>query len=132
WDRLHEVLNQQRQRVVQAFLREGRPVACRNGVLTIEFPPDRAFHRDNLQSDDNRKVVEKILSRLVGRKIQVTTVLAGSKATEEPAGAGAATGTDRERTTAADAADEVLKSTAVREALRLFGGRIMHVEQDRR
>ena len=153
WDRLHEVLNQQRQRVVQAFLREGRPIACRNGVLTIEFPPDRAFHRDNLQSDDNRKVVEKILSRLVGRKIQVTTVLAGSKATEEPAGAvgdpapgagagvtalhepagaGAAPGPDRAQAPAADAADDVLNSPAVREALRLFGGRIIHVERDRR
>ncbi|HEY8496218.1 MAG TPA: DNA polymerase III subunit gamma/tau [Limnochordales bacterium] len=157
WDRLHEVLNQQRQRVVQAFLREGRPVACRSGVLTIEFPPDRAFHRDNLQSDDNRKVVEKILSRLVGRKIRVTTVLAGSGGAEEPsgtvgepaphetagartgapaphetAGAGAVPGPNGAEVPAADAADDVLNSPAVREALRLFGGRIIHVERDRR
>src|SRR5690606_13902342 len=104
-----------------------------------EFPPDRAFHRDNLQSDDNRKVVEKYLSRLVGRRIQVTTVLAGAGGLGEAPATAAdpepsagptvppaeAAGTDG--AAAGEGDDDVLNSPAVREALRLFGGRIIHV-----
>lgn len=85
WDRLHEILREQRHVAVQAFLREGRPVAYEGGVVTIAFPPDRSFHRDNLQSDQNRKVVEQILGRLLGSRIKVTTVLSDA---EELAGKG--------------------------------------------
>src|SRR5690606_35469566 len=85
WDRLHEILRVQRHVAVQAFLREGRPVAYEGGVVTIAFPPDRSFHRDNLQSDQNRKVVEQILGRLMGSRIKVTTVLSDA---EELAGKG--------------------------------------------
>lgn len=161
WDRVLQLLKDQRQLAVQAFLREGRPVACRGGVVTIEFPPDRSFHRDNLQADQNRKVVEQILSRLLGRKVRVTTVLAGQQPAEEPGAApgGAApqapddavSGAPREAPGGAiqehpaaasapqaplagsgDDADDVINSPAVQEALRLFGGRVIHVQRDRR
>ncbi|HEY8416430.1 MAG TPA: DNA polymerase III subunit gamma/tau [Limnochordales bacterium] len=174
WDRLNELLKEQRHISVQAFLREGRPVACRDGVVTIEFPPDRAFHQASLQLDQNRKVVEQFLSRLIGRKLKVTTVLAGQWAEEpqpgaapasaptsaspqplegrkgadragpaagesEAARAGTAVQADEPQATAGDAAsgagangagdDDIINNPAVQEALRLFGGRIIHVER---
>ena len=130
WDRLHEVLKEQRQLQVLAFLREGRPVACRGGVVTIEFPPDRAFHRDSLQAEANRKIVEQYLSRLTGRKLKVTTVLAGSAPEQENTEAGSEA-PGGETPAGEPAGDDVVNSPAVREALRLFGGRIIHVERNR-
>jgi len=172
WDRLNELLKEQRHISVQAFLREGRPVACRNGVLTIEFPPDRAFHQASLQLDQNRKVVEQFLRRLTGRKLKVTAVLAGQGSEESHPGAAPGSpavavsspaivpGADRPGSTAgageteragsppqdsgplapaaapsgsaaADGAgeDDIINNPAVQEALRLFGGRIIHVER---
>src|SRR5690606_39901142 len=99
--------------------------------------------------------------RLLGRKVRVTTVLAGQQPAEEPGAApgGAApqapddavSGAPREAPGGAiqehpaaasapqaplagsgDDADDVINSPAVQEALRLFGGRVIHVLREDR
>ena len=73
WDKLHQTLRERRHLEVQAFLREGKPVAVRGDTLVIEFPPDRGFHRTSLDIEANRRVVETILKELTGWDIKVTT-----------------------------------------------------------
>lgn len=166
WERLLELLREQKHVFVQAFLREGRPVSFEDGVLTIQFPADRAFHRDSLEKEANRKVVERALNRLFGVRLRVTTVLgdnlgpagpaesppdpepptgddrsAGSAGPDAPAGQRVPGSAGKEAEAGAEEAaalagagdaEDVLEHPAVREALRLFGGRIVRIERDDR
>lgn len=104
------MLRERRHVDVQAFLREGKPVTMQDNVLTIEFPQDRSFHRDSLDTSTNRGIVEAILKQLLGRDVTVMTTLAGEQRTPEPAA-------------------EPTEHPAVKEALRVFGGKIVAVER---
>src|SRR5690606_21810768 len=140
---------------VQAFLREGRPVAVRGDAVVIEFPPHRGFHRSSLDTEANRRILEDILKPLLGWDVRVTTTLAG----EEEGGTGTAPAAaapssaapaarrargsgdgavsqgpapGREGWRAAQAAapsDDPGQHPAVEEALRVFGGKLIGVER---
>lgn len=155
WDTLHRTLRERRHLEVQAFLREGRPVAVRGDAVVIEFPPHRGFHRSSLDTEANRRILEDILKPLLGWDVRVTTTLAG----EEEAGPGTAPAAaapssaapaarrargsgdgavsqgpapGREGGRAAQAAappDDPVQHPAVQEALRVFGGKIIGVER---
>jgi len=57
---------------LRAFLREGRVVeASRDGVV-IEFDRGFRFHRENLEREENRSVIEESFEAALGRKVRVT------------------------------------------------------------
>lgn len=62
-------------RRIEALLREADPVAVRLDQITIATAYD--FHRSKLNADDVRPVIEDAVSRLVGRRLQVSCVLRG-------------------------------------------------------
>lgn len=171
WDTLLDTLRERRQIHIQAFLREGRPVDVQGEVLTIEFPPDRGFHRASLDTDTNRPVVEGILGELTGFEVKITTVIAGEsggstrssgaatagrggndtgnsghvKVSSDPASPGVAddggvgareTSGTRDMGAAHNANDvdgaahdDATQHPAVKEALRVFGGKIVSVKR---
>lgn len=114
WDRVLQMLRERRHVDVQAFLREGKPVSLHGSVLTIEFPQDRRFHHDSLDTETNRGIVEAVLKQLLGRDVKVKTALAGEQHTPEPTG---------------DPTEHPAEHPAVKEALRVFGGKIVGVER---
>jgi len=54
------------------FLKEGKPVAFEKGLLTIALPSENAFHREMLESQTNRKLIEETLSGFLNQKIRIT------------------------------------------------------------
>ena len=62
---------------VEAFLRAARPKTIEGNILVLEvFYP---FHRDKLQEDKNRKIVEAGLSQVLGKSMVLECVLGKSK-----------------------------------------------------
>ncbi len=94
--------------------------AIENGVAVLTFPGDRRSHHDEIETPENRRLIEGILSDLHGSpvKIRVTNSNDGDT-TPRPAEAPAVV-----KVSAAIAKNEI-----VRQALDLFGGSVVGEEQ---
>ncbi len=74
WPHIKEKVKE-RKVTTHAFLLEGKPVELSGGRLVISFPPDRAFHRGELEKDNHREVLEKALEEVLGARLLVSTSL---------------------------------------------------------
>ena len=79
WPQIRERVKEKRV-TTHAFLLEGKPQEVQNGELVILFPPDRSFHRGELEKDDHRLVLEEALEEVLGVGLKVRAAL------EEPEG----------------------------------------------
>ncbi|NMB47207.1 MAG: DNA polymerase III subunit gamma/tau [Firmicutes bacterium] len=72
WDEVSELLKQERQAPVEAFLREGRPWGIdQEGRLLLVFPRTKEFHKVSLEQPMNKEVLERVLAPLMGRAVEV-------------------------------------------------------------
>jgi len=122
WPRLLALLKKRNQRSVEAFLREGRPAALSDDHLTVTFPGDFSFHREQLSDRSRLDLVEECLAEVMGRKIRIELADEGgsSPGSEEPSA-----GEDTEVKTVRRRSPD---NPAAQRAVELFGGRI--VEDD--
>lgn len=74
WPHIKERVKE-RKVITHALLLEGKPVEVREGGLVISLPPDRAFHRDELEKESNKKVVEAALEEVLGVRLGVSVQL---------------------------------------------------------
>ena len=102
---------------VASYLAEGEPVGLAEGLATISFPERLSFHRESLETEINRKLIEKHLSSLLDEAVRVqfksVKTLSGSRPAK-----------------AVDFTDEVLtqnpeSAEALKSAMNLFGGKIV-------
>ena len=56
---------------VASYLAEGEPVGLANGIARISFPDRLLFHRESLETEVNRKLIEKHLSSLLDEPVRV-------------------------------------------------------------
>ena len=76
WPEVLAMLKGQQRRTaarVEALLREGQPVAVDGVTVVLGFPPDREFHRVGVEEPASRQLIEKALTRLLGRPVSVRT-----------------------------------------------------------
>jgi DNA polymerase-3 subunit gamma/tau len=89
WARLLRTLRPQ-NRSLEALMRSCTPKAVDGDVVVLSFA--HSFHRDKVQEDQNKRVVEDALSELLGSQCRIRCVLdsalADSKAGSEPDAAG--------------------------------------------
>lgn len=99
---------------VASYLAEGEPAGIRDRVARILFPEHLSFYRESLETADNKKVIEMVLSPLVGEDIRVEFVivkeLPGKIKSQDPTTQSPAKPVDESR----------LKS-----AMSIFGGKIV-------
>ena len=71
WDQVSDILRQERNAPVEAFLREATPVGIdRDDRLVLAFPRDKEFHKASLEQPKNTEVLQRCLSRVVGRPME--------------------------------------------------------------
>jgi DNA polymerase-3 subunit gamma/tau len=56
---------------VASYLAEGEPAELKAGVVKILFPEKFNFHRECLEADDNRALIEKHLSSFLERPVRI-------------------------------------------------------------
>ncbi len=71
-----------RNHSVEALLRATRPIDFREGFLTLEV--FYKFHKDQLETEKCRKIVEEAASDLLGGQVRLKCVLKEKTATKEP------------------------------------------------
>src|SRR5690606_20610466 len=70
-----EALRAARHVQQEAFLRERRPVQVEGETVVVAFSPNHRFHQANMEKDRNRAIVEKVMSKVLGRTLRLKAVL---------------------------------------------------------
>ena len=137
WNDVSEMLRQERQAPVEAFLRESKPVGFdEDGRLLLVFPRAMEFHKVSLEQPRNRDVLERVLAQVVERPIEVVCHFEDevpeahdpSPKVEEEAAAealGKADGAKAAKQAADDSVNPALDS-----ALKIFGGMVQEVRHE--
>lgn len=116
WEALLRILKNEKISVA-TYLAEGAPASLNHGIAKIAFPLNQSFHREYLESADNRKLIEKHLSSLLDQTVRVEFLMVkevSGKVTLSDA-------EDLKPSTGTPAAEpESLKS-----AMNIFGGRVV-------
>jgi DNA polymerase-3 subunit gamma/tau len=109
---------------VASYMEEGSPVNFESNVITVAFPKECQFHKEVVESLNNKRLIEEALLALTGLELRVVFTLtepAGGKSRSKAAGAAGAPGEDLsgEGDGAGDDSDPIVKA-----ALNMFSGRI--------
>jgi DNA polymerase-3 subunit gamma/tau len=107
------------------YLREGRPISLEGIVLSIGFPSLSKFHKEALESPDQRKMIEDSVKEVLGLDTRVSIVYDESVQTQEgpalaPAGAEDAVGEPDMEEAPKEEEDPIIKS-----AKDIFGGEVI-------
>lgn len=71
WKDILKAINEGGNKPLYAFLIEGKPVAMKNGVLTIGFEKGYAFHKGMVEEEKNRKIAESYVSSVCGSDLKI-------------------------------------------------------------
>ncbi|MCD6423514.1 MAG: DNA polymerase III subunit gamma/tau [Elusimicrobia bacterium] len=63
----------EKSRILEAAIREGKPERFEDGILSISFEENFEFHKKRV--DENRKTIEKIISKISGKEVKIETFL---------------------------------------------------------
>ena len=87
WKDILERFKARRAMVIYASILTGKPVACANGVVTIEYDEEYKFNKDRLNKADNKHVINEVFSEVFNDNIKVNFVVSSngdeSKNTED-------------------------------------------------
>lgn len=75
WNDVLEHIKARRAMIVFATLRTGTPVACKNGIITIEYEEQFKFNKDRLERVEYKTLVEDVLSEVFKEKIKFKCVI---------------------------------------------------------
>jgi DNA polymerase-3 subunit gamma/tau len=109
---------------VASYLQEGYPVSLEEKTLSIGFPKELQFHKEVLESPDNKALIEVAIKAVLGKDLRVTFILTEPAAASGRQQAGYAGG---EAQNSFSEEDDPLKKEVdpiVKTALEIFGGDI--------
>lgn len=113
---------------VASYLQEGSPSAIDGKKLSIEFPKELQFHKEMLETQENKAIIEAAIKSVLGKELSV--VLALSEAAKPPrrrsapSGMGGEDGFD-DSDAAEKEVDPILKT-----AMEIFGGDVSGESSD--
>jgi hypothetical protein len=68
---------------VGTYLSEGSPLKLENNILTVSFPKNYSLHKESLERQENKAIIEKILCELFNASLRVNFVLSKETLTKE-------------------------------------------------
>ncbi|KZL88429.1 DNA polymerase III subunit gamma/tau [Clostridium magnum] len=77
WKDILEAFKARRQMVLFAALTTGEVVKCENGIITIRYEKDYGFHKQRLEREENKKIVEDIFSELLKERLKIQYIIDG-------------------------------------------------------
>jgi DNA polymerase-3 subunit gamma/tau len=69
--------------MLSAFLTDTNPLELEGNKLVLGLPAWQSFHREKIEDKDNKLKIEKILKKIYGAKIIISTKLVGEKVKNE-------------------------------------------------
>lgn len=82
WKDILEAFKARRAMIIFASIVTGKPVECKNGILTIQYDDQYAFGKERLEKSENYKVVNEVVSEVMREDIKVKFVIDKSETLE--------------------------------------------------
>lgn len=87
WRDILEAFKARRAMVISSLIQIGKPIACANGIVTVQFEKQYQFSRDRLSKSKNKPIINEVFSEILQENIKVNFVVEednkGSKSTED-------------------------------------------------
>lgn len=71
WKDILERIKARRKMIVYASMVTGKPIECRNGILTIEYEDQYKFNKDRLEKPENKAVIQEVLAELFREDMKI-------------------------------------------------------------
>jgi len=107
---------------IASYLQEGDPVALEGNTLTIGFAKEFQFHKEVLESADNRKIIETAINQMLDLELKVVLVVTGPVTTGDRVINEGSSGADDPSVETGAAGEET--ELIVKKALEMFGGKL--------
>ncbi|WP_338433060.1 DNA polymerase III subunit gamma/tau [Clostridium tyrobutyricum] len=75
WKDILESFKSKHQMVLFAALTTGEVENCKNGIITIAYNKNYAFHKQRLEKPENQKIVESIFSDVLKERVSVRYII---------------------------------------------------------
>lgn len=85
WKDILERFKARRKMIVYASMVTGKPIECKNGILTIEYEDQYKFNKDRLEKPENRTVIQEVLAEIFREDMKIVFEV------EEPTGSNKST-----------------------------------------
>lgn len=82
WKDILEGFKAKRAMVIFASILPGKPIDCSMGVVTIGYDEQYGFSKDRLEKEENYKVVNEVISDIMGENLKVKFVVQGGEEKE--------------------------------------------------
>ena len=87
WRDILEAFKARRAMVISSLIQIGKPIACANGIVTVQFEKQYQFSGDRLSESKNKPIINEVFSEILQENIKVNFVVEednkGSKSTED-------------------------------------------------
>ncbi|WP_195266698.1 MULTISPECIES: DNA polymerase III subunit gamma/tau [unclassified Clostridium] len=71
WKDILERFKARRAMIVYASMLTGKPVECKNGVLTIEYEDQFKFNKDRLEKPEYKAIIQEVLAEIFREDIKI-------------------------------------------------------------
>ena len=123
WPRVLECIRDKKI-TAEAYLREGRPTKVSEKMLTVTFSADFKFHKESIERNDIRRVIEGVLRDVFRHDLRIHPVL--ERSSSSPRNNTAPT----EAKTGEDELNRLLdKEPIIKAALDTFGAKVAEVKK---
>lgn len=130
WPSVLSLLKEERMISTEAFVREGVPGTIEGQRVVIYFSPRHRFHQANVEDARHKNAVERAISKVLGRPIQISTTV-GDPPSTLTSTSDAGQGTVQSQTSGpASQETDVMQFPSVSKAVRYFGGKLTRVDPD--
>ena len=79
WKDILEELKNRRAMIIYASITTGRPVSCKDGIITVEYTDEYSFNKDRLEKHDNNKLVNEVFSKVLKNNVRVRFIVSSDK-----------------------------------------------------
>lgn len=107
----------------EAFLKEGSPVKVSEKIVTVAFPGELNFHKENVERNEIRQIIEGALKEVFAHDLIIHPILSGSKRKEAKISQPGSADKEDELTS------RLKEEPIIKAALDTFGGRIVEVKK---
>lgn len=75
WKDILEAFKAKRLMVIYAALTTSSPYECINGVITLRYEQNYAFHKNRLEKQENRQIVDNIFSEVLKENVRIKYII---------------------------------------------------------
>lgn len=83
WKDILERIKARRKMIIYASMVTGKPIECKNGILTIEYEDQYKFNKDRLEKPENRAVIQEVLAEIFREDMKIVFEVEESSSNEK-------------------------------------------------